>query len=351
MAESEVHNAELPLDNVGARLRRARETAGLSLSDIAARTKIAERHLASIEESRFGDLASRTYAVGFARAYARAVDLNETEIAAAVRDELAASDNVRVAPKVDVFEPGDPARVPGSRLAWAAGLAALGVIVFVFVFWRSYFSPAVTLPELTAERAPASAPSAAPPSAAAATPNQPVVFTALRRDVWVKFYDAAGNQLMQKEMAQGESYTVPPGANGPMIRTARPEALQITVGGRIVPKLSETSATVSDVPVSAAALLARAASAPAQSTPSPSVPAQVEAVSRPSAAPQPVATPSARPTAASSPRPRSTSSASRPAAMPSPAAGSPAPAAAAPPAPAPAAAPAPAQAETSTVSN
>ncbi len=65
MAEAHEDVAELPLDPAGVRLRRAREAAGLSRADIAARTKIAERHLASIEEGNFAALASRAYAVGF----------------------------------------------------------------------------------------------------------------------------------------------------------------------------------------------------------------------------------------------------------------------------------------------
>jgi hypothetical protein len=89
-------------------------------------------------------------------------------------------------------------------------------------------------------------------------PSGPVVFTALQDDTWVKFYDANGEQLMQKQMAKGESYTVPADAEGPQIWTGRPYALAITIGGRSVPKLSEEDEIVRDVPVTAEALLARA---------------------------------------------------------------------------------------------
>ena len=85
----------------------------------------------------------------------------------------------------------------------------------------------------------------------------PVVFTALEERVWVKFYDAAGRQLMQKEMARGERYTVPQDAQGPQLWTGRPDALAITVGGRRVPKLAAEERIMRDVPVTAAALLAR----------------------------------------------------------------------------------------------
>ena len=90
MAEQDQYDAPLPPLSVGARLCAAREAAGLSRADVAARTKIAERHLGAIEEDRFDDLASSTYAVGFARAYARTVGLDEAEIARLVRGRLEA---------------------------------------------------------------------------------------------------------------------------------------------------------------------------------------------------------------------------------------------------------------------
>ena len=263
MDEDVALEAQLPLDSVGARLRRARETAGLSRSDIAASTKIPERHLAAIEDGNFAALPARTYAVGFSRSYARVVGLDDVEIARTVRaevDGLAPDDDRRQAA---TFEPGDPARVPSSKLAWIAGLAGLLVMAAVAVIWRNYYAPSVTLPGLGDETH-----AAALPAVTASQPAAPlggaVVFTALEPGVWVKFYNAAGAQLMQKELALGESYTVPADAQGPQLWTARPQALSITIGGRPVAKLSETQLTMKDVPVSAVALAARAAPAAAQ---------------------------------------------------------------------------------------
>ncbi|MGC1269975.1 MAG: DUF4115 domain-containing protein [Croceibacterium sp.] len=81
--------------------------------------------------------------------------------------------------------------------------------------------------------------------------------------MWVKFYDGNGQQLMQKLMAKGESYTVPATAQGPQLWTGRPEALAITIGGKPVAKLSDVQRTLRDVPVTAVALLGRAEPAPA----------------------------------------------------------------------------------------
>jgi cytoskeleton protein RodZ len=284
IAEAHDEVAELPLDPAGVRLRRAREAVGLSRADIASRTKIAERHIGSLEDGNYGALASRTYAIGFSRSYARAVGLDEYVIAKTVRRELGDMPSADERRAESAFEPGDPARVPSAKLAWIAALGALAVIAVTWFLWRSYYAPGVELPDLAAPK-PAAVPGAAGPVAAvpgaapqtaAGAPGQiqgQVVFTSLEPGIWVKFYDNTGKQLMQKQMAQGESYALPADAAGPLIWTGRPEVLQITVGGKPVPKLSEKQATMKDVPVSAAALLARPAPALVPASPAAPAPA------------------------------------------------------------------------------
>lgn len=317
--------AELPLETVGARLLRARESAGFSRAHMANVTKIPERHLAAIEASNFAALPARTYAVGFSRSYAKALGLDEREVVDAVRAELAQHQPapVRSAP---AFEPGDPARVPAARFAWLAALAALVVIVAGIAFaWRSYYAPGGTLPSILPEEtaAPVAPASAAP---AAVPVNGPVVFTALAPAVWVKFTDGSGKQIMQKEMAQGETFTVPQDLPEVKIWTAHPEALAVTVGGQPVAKLAETQQTVKDLPVTAAALLGRgtASATPATASPPP-VASTAETRSRPAAsqprrATQRVAERAAVPTAVSSSASPAAASAVPAAAAPSPAA-------------------------------
>ena len=148
MAEDEVAGAELPLDSAGVKLLRAREAAGLTRAQLSAITRIPERSLAAIEAGDFAALPARTYAVGFSRTYARAVGLSEKDVVAAVRAELAAQAPQHDARTPVTFEPGDPARVPSSKLAWLAGLAVVVVLLGVFAFWRSYIAPAGSLPSL-----------------------------------------------------------------------------------------------------------------------------------------------------------------------------------------------------------
>jgi cytoskeletal protein RodZ len=246
---------------VGQQLRAAREVKGLSLEQVAAETRIPQRHLEAMEAGDFAKLPGRTYAVGFARTYAKTVALDPDDVAAGVRAQLDAQSEDGYGPAS--FEPGDPARVPSRALGWFAGFAVLLLLAGGFFFFRTIFAPAGELPSLVEQQdAQARAQQAAARQAASARPASantaaPVVFTALVPDIWVKFYDASGEPLMQKHKTQGETFTVPADAQGPMLWTGRPDALGITIGGRPVPKLAEREQVMKDVPVTAEALLAR----------------------------------------------------------------------------------------------
>ena len=254
-----------PPPGVGAQLRSAREAKGLTLQQVAAQTRIPLRHLETIESGDYSRLPGRTYAVGFSRTYAKTVGLDQDDVVAMVRAELDQQSGVEDS-RPATFEPGDPARVPSRGLGWFAVFALLLLLAGGFFFFRAMFAPAGELPSLVeqeqAEQA-ARTPSAAARQPQAAPTGGAVVFTALDGPVWVKFYDASGAQLMQAEMARGDTYTVPADANGPMLWTGRPEALAITVGGRSIPKLAEVQTTMKDVPVTAEALLARNQPSPA----------------------------------------------------------------------------------------
>jgi cytoskeletal protein RodZ len=246
---------------IGPQLCAAREAKGLTLEQVAAETRIPQRHLEAMEAGDFGKLPGRTYAIGFARTYAKTVELEPDDIAAGVRAELDAQSDEGYRPAS--FEPGDPARVPSRALGWFAAFAVLLLLAGGFFFFRTIFAPAAELPSLVDQQnaqrqGQQRAPLSRQPTTPAANPSGPVVFTALVPGIWVKFYDASGNQLMQKQMAGGESFTVPADARGPMVWTGRPDALAITIGGRPVPKLAEQQQVMKDVPVTAEALLARA---------------------------------------------------------------------------------------------
>ena len=272
MTDEYAEDPASPSGGIGARLRAAREARGLTLEQLAAETRIPQRHLQTIEAGDFAALPARTYAVGFSKTYARAVGLDENEVSAEVRDELDAQEPPsRYRPAS--FEPGDPARVPSGGLVWVVVAALALLLVGGFFFMRTLFAPAAELPSLVEQQEADQAAAGrqrqadAGASGAEAAVSGPVVFTALE-EVWVRFYTPSGT-LMEAVMAPGDTYTVPQDADRPMIRTGRPDALRITIGGREVPKLAEEEQVMSDVPVTVEALGGRPR-APAPAAPSPS---------------------------------------------------------------------------------
>jgi len=264
MSELEVVKDELPVGGAGVQLKRAREAAGMSQDEVCAILRLPERHLIAIEAGDYSAFPARTYAIGFSRSYAKVVGLDPEEIAAAVRSDLSEQQPENERRPVQTFEPGDPARVPGAALIWLAALGIVVVLIAVFFFARPMIAPAVELPSIV--ETPSPAPAKAVPTPATAPAPAPaagvVVFTATAPKVWVKFTDSTGKELMQKELVQGESWTIPADQPDVRLTTARPDALTITVDGKPLPGLSEQQKLIKDIPVSAGALLKRGGAIP-----------------------------------------------------------------------------------------
>lgn len=258
MTDAERGDQATPAQTVGARLRAAREAQGLSLAEIAARTRVPLRHLEAIEVGDFSRLPSATYAVGFVRGYARAIGADEVTLAADTRDEVAKT--VRARPQYEPYEIADPARVPSRTVAIVAAGLGIAVLVLALLWFATR--------AMRDEAAPAPAPSiaaSAPVPAAAPTPpaaSGQVTLTATD-EVWLRVYDAANATLFLGTMKPGDRFDVPRDANNPMINVGRPDKLTVTLNGSAVAPLGSGERAIKDVPVSAAAIAARAAGQPA----------------------------------------------------------------------------------------
>src|SRR4051794_16136425 len=122
---------EVPVSTVGEQLRKAREEKGLSLEDVAAQTRIPQRHLASIETGDWDSLPAPTYTIGFAKSYAAAVGLDRTEIGIQLREEMGGQRFASTSS--DVFEPADPARTMPKSLVIGAIVAV--VVLIALMSW------------------------------------------------------------------------------------------------------------------------------------------------------------------------------------------------------------------------
>ncbi len=248
-------NAEFRFQTVGEQLLAARTEKALSLSEVAAQTRVPIRHLEALETSDFAALPGSTYSVGFAKSYARFVGLDQNAIATELRAELAQGGHAGYIPATPDYEPAEPGRVPPRWLAWtAAAIGLLGLIAYLA--WRSFALSPDTAP--AANPATEVAPANVAQTASAAPTGGAVVITA-DDTVWIEIYDADNKRLFESEMKAGDSYTVPADANNPMIVTGRPQHLKVTVGGKPVAPLGEADKTIADVGISATALLERKA--------------------------------------------------------------------------------------------
>lgn len=244
-------------------LRTAREAQGLSLGDIGARTRIPSRHLAAIEASDYQSLPSATYAVGFAKAYARAVGADEVAIAQAVR-----ADVDRLGRRVTEYVPqdiADPARVPSRGLA----IIGVGLALALLIIAGLWYGTDLFRRDRTAQEVPAATPltnGAAPEPAPAPSPTPvtagKVVLTA-KGDVWLRVYDADNVTLKMGTLKPGESYEVPVTAKGPLLNVGRPDKLAVTLNGQAIPALGDGSRAIKDVPLDPQAIGARLSGAPA----------------------------------------------------------------------------------------
>ncbi|MEP7316338.1 MAG: helix-turn-helix domain-containing protein [Sphingomicrobium sp.] len=269
--------------SAGARLRAAREEAGMTIEEVATSTRIPVRHLENLEIGDFSKLPAPTYSIGFAKNYAAVVGLDRAQIAEQLRDELGTD---RPAAQIDVYEPADPSRAMPKWLIFAA-LAALAIAVAAFSWLKSRDLDA---PDAAIASEPAGAETMTAEATTVPAAGQPVAITAAD-NVWVQVNEKSGAILFQGEMVSGQRFEIPSTAVAPVLKTGRPEALNITVGTTPVASVGPAGKAVSDVSLLAADLkrAAAAATAPPGNTP--------RATTRRTASPPPVSAQTVEPSA------------------------------------------------------
>jgi cytoskeletal protein RodZ len=257
--DEELVAADVP--TVGERLRVAREEKKLSLEDIAAQTRIPQRHLEAIETAEWDKLPAPTYTVGFAKSYAGVVGLDRQEIGDQLREEMGGQRFA--ASQAEVFEPADPAR---TMPKWLVIGAVAGVIVLVMLMsWLN--RRALNEPDQMANPPAAAAPAPQAPRPVAQAPapianaQGPVVLTATG-PAWIQVTDQ-GKILFSGELQAGQTFAVPPTATAPLLKAGKPEALIVKVGSATAPQVGPPGKVTSNVSLKSADLM-RGPSATAQ---------------------------------------------------------------------------------------
>ena len=246
---------ESSVPTVGERLKAAREEKGLSLEDIAAQTRIPQRHLESIENADWNNLPAPTYTVGFAKSYAAAVGLDRNEIGDQLREEMGGQ---RFASsQAEVIEAADPARTMPKWLVISAVVAVILLIIIMSVLnRRSLEQPSSPTATASTPAPPAThpvKPAMQQPTAAPGTAQGPVVLTATG-PAWIQVTDQ-GKILFEGQLQPGQAYTVPATATAPLLKAGKPEALRATVGSVVAPPVGPPGKVASKVSLKPADLL------------------------------------------------------------------------------------------------
>lgn len=288
MAKREVEEESLDeeliepgVPTVGERLRAAREEKKLSLEDIAAQTRIPQRHLESIENADWEKLPAPTYTVGFAKSYASAVGLDRADIGDQLREEMGGQRFF--SSQSEVIEAADPARTMPKWLILSAVVAVVVIIIVMTVLNRRSLQeePAANA---VAAAAPAPTPTTPAPQqaqapATAANVPGPVVLNAIE-PTWIQVTDQ-GKTLFEGMLQPGQTYAVPPTATAPLLKAGKPESLRINVGSAVAPPVGPPGKVASKVSLKGPDLMRGPARpvappkpAPQPPAPQPSAPAQ-----------------------------------------------------------------------------
>jgi hypothetical protein len=135
---------------------------------------------------------------------------------------------------------------------------------------------------------------------ASAEQQGPVVLSATA-PVWLSVYDRGGSKFFEGVLNPGTDFQVPATATAPLLRTGKPEALRVTVGGQAAPSVGPAATTVRDVSLLPADLMKAGRQAVTTIGPATSAPSSAPQQARPGLSPAPQ---QARPApAASSPPP------------------------------------------------
>src|ERR1700694_4514109 len=164
----------------GARLRAAREAAGLSLDQVAQQLKLAPRQVKAREEESFGELPGRTFSRGFVRNYARLLHLDAQDLLAHLPDVAQApaleSPTLHSTGSMIAELPSTSASRPGLG-RWLIPLILIACIVAAAAYeWyrgglTNTAEPARAVSDATDRRAPAAVPVVALPNPLASLPQ------------------------------------------------------------------------------------------------------------------------------------------------------------------------------------
>ena len=193
--------------SIGETLARARQDAGLSITQISQRTRIRETVIHGIENDDFSPCGGDFYARGHIRSVAKLAGVDADPL---IREYDAAHGGIRMVSAAEVFEPATPIKLREHRPPnWRAAMALAIAAVVIYGIVHASGSPSHHL-NVAAHQKPVPTPARASPAhraAPAATPGHQhrsvLVQLAASEDCWVGVYAADGTLTWQAYIRAG----------------------------------------------------------------------------------------------------------------------------------------------------
>jgi cytoskeleton protein RodZ len=134
------------MSSVGEQLRAAREKQGLSIPQVAERTKLRSDHVRALEEGNYDVFAAPVYVRGFVRSYATLLRLGTPAIMEELETELGQSRRLQESTNLSKPPPGavDLLMLQLSKVRWGITLVVVGAALALYVsilgyrMWRAH---------------------------------------------------------------------------------------------------------------------------------------------------------------------------------------------------------------------
>ncbi len=223
--------------SIGETLAEARRQAGLTVTQVADRTRIRETIIRGIEQDDFSACGGDFYARGHIRSIAAAVGIDPVPLISEYDEAHGAPEAMRAA---DVFEPSTPLRIRERRrsLNWSvAMILALLVIIgygaYHLVSSSSSHGKASAAALAAPTRHPSPKPSSPSPSPTRTAPSNDVIIqlTAVE-DCWVYLTSDQGNNTIYSGVVPAGSTQTWKETKAVSLRLGNPGGVVLTVNGK-----------------------------------------------------------------------------------------------------------------------
>jgi cytoskeleton protein RodZ len=217
---------------IGSSLREARTRRGLSPADVHRAIRIRERYLTALEEERWEMLPGDAYSKGFLRTYADFLGLHGQLYVDEFNARIALHDEAPLVP--------EPVHRRGILVRAVAAVLVAGAVVGAVVAWHTTGSPSRPHVAVAAAAGPKVVHRAQRRTTKPAVAPKPTfaLVRATRDRSWllVKIGGPNGRRIYTGTLELGQSLKLGL-AHGIWMRMGRPQALDITIGGRLVRNL------------------------------------------------------------------------------------------------------------------